>query len=392
MKVVTVTGNVDPADIGVTMTHEHIRYLTHDNLQDKFCDDYLAKPKNAKEEEISNLKVTLENLNEISKNEFLVKDNIAELSPITFDEAIEAAMIYKNHGGNTLTDITNDSIGRNPNALVRLSNQTGVKIVAGTGYYVGISHPEYIKKWSVERVKEEIVKDLTVGIWDTDIRAGIIGEIGALDAKLTSEEAKTIEAAALAQVETGAGIFSHCRGIGRLDAHKPQIEIFERVGANPEKIVIAHRDGMLSHLKRDQYLTHFQEILDKGYYIAFDTFGMEKQFKHGLDNYQETVDWDTDVKYDPNSKIRFDWAPVFNVCKDIERVEAVMDIINMGYTNKILLSHDISQKMHYKKYGGYGWSHILETVVPLLLAAGATQSQVDTILKKNPARLLERNI
>ena len=44
MKVVTVTGNVDPEDLGVTMTHEHIRYLTHDNLQDKFCDDYLAKP------------------------------------------------------------------------------------------------------------------------------------------------------------------------------------------------------------------------------------------------------------------------------------------------------------------------------------------------------------
>ena len=104
MKIATVTGNVDPEDLCVTMTHEHVRYIDPNHSED-FVDMsnfmYTGKPKNAKEEEISNLKVTLENLNEISKNEFLVKDNIAELSPITFDEAFEAAMIYKNNGGTT---------------------------------------------------------------------------------------------------------------------------------------------------------------------------------------------------------------------------------------------------------------------------------------------------
>ncbi len=389
MKVITVTGEVDPEDIGVTLVHEHIRYIeSGSNMGDRV---YSAKPEDDEEAEIANLKVTLENLNTVYRNEFLVKDNSTFL---VFEDMVEEVLMYKKHGGTTLVDSTPDfaDSSRNPEKLVRISNETGIKFVAGAGYYVGMSHPEHMKKWSQEKLKDEIVKDLTVGIGDTGIRAGIIGEIGIFDSKPTAEEIKTFGAAALAQAETDSGVMTHCRGVGRLDAHKAQIEIFEKAGSNPEKIAIGHRDSVLGHMRRDQYLAHFSEILDKGYYISFDCFGMEKDFKHGIKSYGKDADWDITAKYDPNSKIRFDWAPVFNVCKDIERVEAVMDIINMGYTNKILLGHDLFFKTHYKKYGGWGYSHILETVVPLLLAAGATQNQVDTILKKNPARLLERKV
>ena len=381
MKIMTVTGEVNPDEIGISHIHEHV-YLD--------LEIYKGKPRNNREKEISNMKVTLENLYTINQNRFLVTDNLVNDK---YGDAVYAANLFKNAGGYMLVDVTPEGVGRDPEKLVKLSKQTGVKFVAGAGYYVGISHPKKVKKWSIEQIKEEIVKDLTVGIGDTNICAGIIGEIGALDSQPTSEEARTIEAAALAQVETGASMMTHCRGIGRLNSPKKQIEIFERIGANPSKIAIAHRDGLLNNLRRDDYIKNFSELLDKGYIVSFDTFGMEGYFKHGIENYKDTLDWNSNVKFNHDSKIRYDWSSsVFAEGRDIDRVEAVMDLIQLGYIDQILISSDACEKVHHRKWGGFGWSHIIETIIPLLLSAGATQNQIDTILKKNPARLLERKV
>ena len=45
-------------------------------------------------------------------------------------------------------------------------------------------------------------------------------------------------------------------------------------------------------------------------------------------------------------------------------------------------------KTRLLKYGGWGYAHILNHVVPLLKNAGWTHDDVDTMLVKNPARLL----
>ena len=66
-----------------------------------------------------------------------------------------------------------------------------------------------------------------------------------------------------------------------------------------------------------------------------------------------------------------------------------MDLIQLGYIDQILISSDACMKVHHRKWGGFGWSHIIETIIPLLLSAGATQNQIDTLFKRNPARLLE---
>ena len=152
MKIMTVTGEVNPDEIGISHIHEHV-YLD--------LEIYKGKPRNNREKEISNMKVTLENLYTINQNRFLVTDNLVNDK---YGDAVYAANLFKNAGGYMLVDVTPEGVGRDPEKLVKLSKQTGVKFVAGSGYYVGISHPNKVKKWSIERIKEEIVKDLTVGI------------------------------------------------------------------------------------------------------------------------------------------------------------------------------------------------------------------------------------
>ena len=270
-----------------------------------------------------------------------------------------------------------------------------------------MSHPAYIKKWSVERVKEEIVKDLTVGIGDTGIRAGIIGEIGAADSKPTAEETKTIEAAGLAQIETGAGIIVHCRGLGRFNSPDEPMKILEKSGADLNKVGIAHRESQLSKLKREDYLRHYGKIIDKGAYVCFDCFGHtgyswtpdwkinkvnipEKNSSTpviGTEEYFNNKDWET-VPYKHTDRRRYDWVPFYVIESDIERVEGIMNMIEVGYIKNLLLSHDVCSKLHYRKYGGQGLGHIYETIIPLLREAGITQKQIDIILKENPRRLV----
>ena len=73
---------------------------------------------------------------------------------------------------------------------------------------------------------------------------------------------------------------------------------------------------------------------------------------------------------------------------DPERVDAVVELCKQGYEKQITLGHDICFKTCLKKYGGNGYSHVLEHIVPMLRARGVSGKQIRTMLVDNPKRLL----
>ena len=42
------------------------------------------------------------------------------------------------------------------------------------------------------------------------------------------------------------------------------------------------------------------------------------------------------------------------------------------------------------KYGGWGYDHILQHIIPMLDEVGVTKAQIDQMLIHNPARWLDR--
>ena len=106
-------------------------------------------------------------------------------------------------------------------------------------------------------------------------------------------------------------------------------------------------------------------MLDQGIYIAFDCFGHEFYCDNGA--------------YDA------DWPWHFS--SDTDRVAGLVKMVEAGYTDQLLLSQDICVKMQLRRYGSNGYAHVLENIVPMLLHAGVTQGQIDTMLVSNPARL-----
>ena len=205
MRAMTVLGPVDAADLGVVSPHEHLLIdLTY---------RWAAPPGDRALQKLAESPLTMDVLGVARRNMGLIRDNL-----VLDDEEMAAAGLrdFKVAGG-TVVDCSQEEIGRDVEALKRISEASGVHVVAPCGAYLGASHTAFVREANVAQLSAHFVRELTVGVGDTGIRAGWIGELGVgqpmygsfLDAPKTGEDAmspgeeKVLEAAGRAQAETG---------------------------------------------------------------------------------------------------------------------------------------------------------------------------------------------
>jgi phosphotriesterase-related protein len=268
------------------------------------------------------------------------------------DVAVEELLRFRNVGGRTIVDPSIEGVGRNPEALARVSRATGVNIVVGSGYYVEETHPTWIKDQPAELVAERIIEDIRHGIGDTGVRAGLIGEIGCTW-PLAISERRVLDAAAIAQRETGAALMVHP---GR-NPYSPFeiIDHLERADADLSRVVLAHLDRTV------QDLDTLRELAESGIFLEFDLFGME------------------------TSLYPYFWTGL-DVLSDAQRLALVEGLLAAGLTDRLLVSHDICTKHRLARYGGHGYDHIIRNIVPWMRRRGVSDEEIDAILIANPAR------
>jgi len=64
-----------------------------------------------------------------------------------------------------------------------------------------------------------------------------------------------------------------------------------------------------------------------------------------------------------------------------------MDLMEAGFIKQIVISQDIWNKTQRRKYGGWGYAHIMDNVLPVMRAKGMSEKDIKTIMVDNPARL-----
>ncbi|MBU2536541.1 MAG: hypothetical protein KKD83_10335 [Chloroflexi bacterium] len=343
-KVQTVLGVIESQDVGITLPHEHF-------LIDGKC--IFTEPEAASDRALAYEPVDWHNLSWLRYHPYQNLDNMRLLDE---QEAIDEAMIFKKSGGQTIVDVTINGIGRDPKALARISRVTGLNVVMGSGYYIAPSlGPEVDTKTEAE-ITDEIVQDITVGVGGTGIRSGLIGEIGCTWPLHVNED-KVLRAAAKAQQKTGACLSVH-PGRNR-QAPFDVADILEQSGADLSRVIICHIDARVrDHEGRTQ-------LLKKGCVLEYDLCGWEGHFP---------TYWTADDYMDlPN---------------DTQRIHEIRRHIEEGYGNQIFMSHDICSKTRRVRYGGWGYAHILNYMVPMMRQRSITQEQIDAIIIGNPRRLL----
>lgn len=341
----TVTGPVPIQELGITTIHEHLL----------FDASWLYRPPAEPSLwPIAEGPLRLETLGWARKFGYAHRENSMRLN---LDEAMEEIRYFKWAGGQTVVDQTPWGLGRDPRALRAIARETGLNIVMGCGYYVETRHPASLKERSVEDIAAELVAELTVGVGDTGVRAGIIGEIGTSEA-FTSEEEKVLRAAARAQASTSVALSIHHAIWGR---HAPRaLAIAESEGADLRRTLICHVD-----LDARCELAYYEEIAATGAFLGFDTFGQVDVYQYG-------------GRQKPGRVYPTDY----------ERAEKVAAVVEAGYLSQIVLGMDLLTKVQLRRYGGFGYDHLLTSVVPNLKALGLNDRQLNVLLVDNPARLL----
>ena len=326
----TVLGEIKDSELGVCSSHEHIF------IDMRGCVDITGNEPSCFYD-----KVEMANRAEVFADPYAILDN-ALLDGI--DDAVAEMEYFKAYGGDTAIDCTLDEIGRDPEALAEVSRRSGVNIVLGCGHYYHKAHHPYVKKATLDELAEEMYRDLTVGIGDTDIKAGVIGEIGT-SANMFDDEKRVLRAAGVVGAKTGKAVHVHT------DLYTENgyeiLDILTREGMKPEKVCIDHVDVLL----RPDYI---RGLLKRGCYVEFDDFGKE---------------------FYVNRERRFAY--------DLERIELLKTLIDEGYAKQILVCNDICLKTMWKKFGGLGYAHILRTVKDMAIENGISEATYMSLLTDN---------
>lgn len=338
-KVQTVCGTMDSNELGVTLMHEHLF----------FDRSLLWQEPVGSQKTFAHRKVEMNMLGQLRLAPFSNLDNCLLIDE---QDAIEEVTHYYNWGGQTIVDVTIDGIGRDPAGLYRISRATGLNIIMGSGFYMHETHPERVECMSIDAIKEEIISDLTVGVGGTGIRAGIIGEIG-IGPHMTEREIKVLRGAARAQKATGAVLTIHLPG-KNLYGHRV-LDIIEAEGGNPYKTILDHMNHNIEDME------YQKSLLKRGAYLEYDMIGIDFLFPEGQ-------------------------AP-----SDEQNANGIIRLIEDGYIEQLLLSQDVFMKIMLKKYGGWGYSHILENFVPRLKSKGVSQDEIDQLLIRNPQTVFAKS-
>lgn len=342
----TVLGEIEPSALGVTLTHEHLlivfdRYRAGRGLP--------AGPRMPVVDPRAAAPITLETAGWVRRNWASHPGNSRLDDP---DLAIRELRLFKQAGGGAVVDATNPDLGRDPEALARISRETGVHVVMGAGHYVDANHPPDMDSRTEEALFDEVVRDVTEGCDGTAVRAGIIGEIGC-SAPMTENERRSLTAAARAQVRTGAALLVHP---GR-DTAAPldAMRVVAKAGGDPTRTIMSHLDRTLFDPEDLLALAH------TGCYLEFDLFGQESSY--------------------------YPLSPI-DMPNDATRVDHLIRLIEAGYGDRLLVAQDICRKTALTAYGGDGYAHILENVVPLMRRKRMSVDAINAILVHNPARVL----
>ena len=306
--VQTVLGRIDPAELGWTLPHEHTAIaLWH--IANRW--DYW----------------------ELRRDEPVIVEELAKFAAA---------------GGSSVVDLTLPGVGRDPAWLARIAQATGLNIVMGGGWYRDAYYPveTLIDRRSVDDLAHELVREATVGVGDTGIRPGIIGEIGTDKPWLSAREERVHRAAARAARRTGLSITTHAvQSTVGLD----QLTVFEEEGADLSRVVIGHADSNPSP-------AYHQAIVERGATVEFDFLGM------------------TFTPLERHGEGRI--------------VESICDLLGQGRVGQILLSQDVCHDSQLTRYGGNGYVHLAEAFLPQLRAAGVGEDEIRTMTVENPRRLL----
>lgn len=246
-------------------------------------------------------------------------------------------------GVGCIVDAGTADVGRDLEFLRQIARQTSVHIVACGGLYMQRTYPVEIATRSDDQIADDFAREARTSGY------GAFGEIGETpDAPMSPDERKVFRAVGKAHLRTNLPIFTHnAYGTGPnvpRDAGLRQLDAFESVGVNPQRIAIGHTCCL-----DDPSAEIIKQIAKRGAFVGFD------RVTGGL-------------------------------VPDDKKVRMVLAFLEAGHAGRLLLSADYNFTARSATRPGYGST--LTMFVPKLRQAGVDEETIRAITVDNPRRFL----
>ena len=223
-----------------------------------------------------------------------------------------------------------------------MAKRTGLNIILGSGWYRETYYWPYVHQTTTDQIAADIERELTEGIDGTDVKAGIIGEIGCRRPWISAAEERMLRAAARAHKKTGATIATSCL---RGPTGRDQLNILEEEGVDPSRVVIGY-----AHMYPNA--DYHEELARRGAFISFEHQGHKKEYQQR------------------------------------KEIGLIRELVEKDLTGNLLFSHDVCQRSMYASYGGAGYDYVSNKLLESLAETGLTDEQFKKIMVDNPKRAL----
>ena len=267
----------------------------------------------------------------------------AQADPSAVVEVVEPHLAEACKAGVTaLVECSTVGVGRNLAVLRRLAEASSIHIIAPTGVYRDAYIPESLREISVHDLADLWTTELTEGIEGTSIRAGFI-KLAMSDDGPTALEIRILKAAVEASENTGAVIASHTIG-GKVA--RQEMDVLEEAGLDLHRFIWIHG-------QTEPDVSILEEAARRGAYVELDSVGAFHQSQSEL-------------------------------------LETTIALIQAGFTDHLLLSHDAgwynpARPDGLPEDGFRGYTALSRDFIPGLLKRGITEEQVRLITVNNPA-------
>jgi phosphotriesterase-related protein len=217
----TVNGPIEPSELGVTLSHEHVLVsMGEDNRHYPWLFEW----------------------------------------DVTRANAIRELTEAKAGGIDSIIDLTTPDLGRDVEFVRAVAEAAGINVIAATGIWRDVPRSFWAR--DIDRIADIFVREIEVGIADTGVRAGVIkcaNDMGGV----TPEGERVLRGAARACKRTGCPISTHQwapEEVGRR-----QVEIFAEEGAPMDRICIGHSADTTD-------VDYLESLLREGVYLSMDRY------------------------------------------------------------------------------------------------------------------------
>jgi len=316
-EIATVTGTTTPDALGRTLMHEHLM------IGYPGWESHTTEPGASRREMLA-----------------VCIDKIEEM---------------KAAGFTAMLDPCPNDLGRDVEFMAEVASRTGFQIICATGLYKqsegGLPYWHFRGQFGdvTNAMAELFEKELTDGIGETGVRAGII-KVATGPGTMSDYERNVFDAAAKAAVATGAPITTHT---DRGTVGDVQQQVLTEGGVPANRIVIGHSCGTSDH-------DYHMKLARGGSYLGFDRFGLEP------------------------------------IQPDAERVKALIALLRKGAGDRVVVSHDSVWCWRGSPFPDPAMAkamaemchplHFTNKVVPQLREAGITDAEIDALTVQNPRR------